>query len=232
MSTYRCAPTPIASSAYLLLVDGRLPSGGYAHSGGIEAAVADLRVRDITELAQYLRGRLMTTGFSDAAVAAASCEGVATWQALCAEAAARCPSPALRRASHAEARGLLRVARSAWPSADLEALVADGAIEPMWPVALGAVARAAGAGPAEAALAAAQSSISGAAWAANRLLGLDPYRVGALLAHLAPDVDGVAARAAGTATVRPLSELPAFAAPLQEIAAELREQWEVHLFVS
>ena len=91
------------SAALLLLADGRFPSGGYAHSGGVEEAVSDGRVRDLATLEAFLRGRLWTVARAEAGIAAAACEealaGAPRWRALDEEAAARCPSPALRRAS-------------------------------------------------------------------------------------------------------------------------------------
>ena len=62
----------------------------------------------------------------------------------------------------------------------------------MYPLVLGPVAASVGLGPLEAALVAAQGSVSGPAWAATRLLGIDPYAVGSCLADLAPAVEQVA----------------------------------------
>ncbi|WP_445548284.1 urease accessory UreF family protein, partial [Frankia sp. CiP1_Cm_nod1] len=60
-------------AALLLLADGRLPAGGHAHSGGIEAATVDGSVTDLAGLKRFLRGRLATTGLVSAAFAAAAC---------------------------------------------------------------------------------------------------------------------------------------------------------------
>ncbi|MFB9334077.1 hypothetical protein ACFFTT_14770, partial [Actinoplanes octamycinicus] len=56
----------------LLLADGRLPSGGHAHSAGLEAQVAAGRVRDVEDLGGFLRGKLATGGLVSAACAAAA----------------------------------------------------------------------------------------------------------------------------------------------------------------
>jgi urease accessory protein len=83
---------------------------------------------------------------------------------------------------------------------------------------------------AEVALVAAQASASGPAWAATRLLGLDPFAVGRCLAGMAGPIDAVAAEAvAATAGGAPL---PAYSAPLTEIGAERHARWEVRLFAS
>ncbi|WP_344819011.1 urease accessory UreF family protein, partial [Actinoplanes cyaneus] len=103
--------------------------------------------------------------------------------------------------------------------------------EPHQPVALGALAAAAGLSPAETAVAAAHVAITGPAGAAVRLLGLDPYAVHALLARLAPECDRIAELAAKRSG-DPVDDLPAAGAPLLDIGAEHHATWEVRLFAS
>ena len=226
-------------SGLLLLTDARMPAGGHAHSGGIEAAVNAGTVRDTPELAQFLRGRLHTNGRVAAAVAAAACARAADplpardpagWDELDAEVSARTPSPAQREASRAQARTLLRSARVAWPAAVLDLLAAT---HPgiHHSVALGAVAACAGCLPAEAALAGAYLSVSGPATAVVRLLGLDPLAVHAVLADLGPDLDAVAAAATASAE-GPLSELPSVSAPRLDLLAQTHARSELILFAS
>jgi len=93
--------------ASLLLADSRLPTGGHAHSGGVEAAVERALVRDEADLAQYLAGRLRGTGPVVAAVAAAACLLAADtapvdWSRWDAAVSARTPSAAMREASRAQ----------------------------------------------------------------------------------------------------------------------------------
>src|SRR4051812_22302693 len=197
----------------LVLADGRLPAGGHAHSGGLEAQVAAGRGCDIDDLAGFLRGRLATAGLVTAAFAAAANRRPGRWFDLDAGLDARTPSPALRKASRAQGRALLRAGRAMWP------VPAIGR-EPHQPVALGALAAAAGLGPAEAAVAAAHGTVSGSASAGVRLLGLDPYSVHGLLARLAPEIDRIAAQAAARAG-DPVDDLPAAGAPLLDVGAEL-----------
>ncbi len=257
----------------LLLADGRLPTGAHAHSGGIEPAVADGRVRDHETLLAYLLGRLATAGAVDAGLAAAAAdwagtvadagdpdarEGAVTLEA---EANARVPSAALRRASRAQGRGLLRVASRAWPSAALEVLAGVHPDGPPWPLALGAAGVAAEVGAEGVAVVARWAAVSGPAWAAVRLLGLDPLSVAALLAGLAPMVESAtgpnpaeAARVDGsppgqgatggssgvrrarpgeeTPSARSLRDLPATSGLLVELAADAHARWEVRLFAS
>ncbi|GIG92505.1 urease accessory protein UreF [Plantactinospora endophytica] len=311
-------PAAVAGLATLLvLADGRLPAGGHAHSGGLEAAVTSGRVRDLAGLTAFLRGRLASTGRVTAAFAAAAC--AAAWptdgppgnapnqpadapskstdrhadpssgsapdrhadlssgsatdrhvslasggatdrhvhlssgsatdrhvagvpgsatertpgrtadagariEALDQGMDARTPSPALRRASRAQGRALLRAGRAMWP--------VDVAIRnPHHPVALGVVAAAAGLAPAEAAVVGAYGTVSGPASAAVRLLGLDPYAVHALLAELAGECDRLAALAVAGVD-DPVDLLPADSTPLLEIGAEVHASWEVRLFAS
>jgi urease accessory protein len=215
----------------LLLADGRLPAGGHAHSGGLEPAVANGLVGDLDDLDWFLRGRLNTVGATAAGLAAAACalsggdSPPAAWDDLDAEADARTPCPAARAASRAQGRGLLRLARLSWPHPVYDRL----GPEPHLPVALGAVAGAAGTAPGEAATLAAWGTVSGTASAAVRLMALDPIEVSAVLARLSVEVDTIAATAAGRAAA---GDLPAWGAPLLDLLACAHAQAEVRLFAS
>jgi urease accessory protein len=95
----------------LLLADARTPTGGFAHSNGVEPAGVGLG-----ELRAFLHGRLSTTGLVDAAVAAAATRGE---DPLALEVAwsARTPSAPTRVAAGRQGRSLLRVAARLWPGA-------------------------------------------------------------------------------------------------------------------
>jgi urease accessory protein len=99
------------SAALLLLADGRLPSGAHAHSGGLEQAIADGRVRSVDDVGLFARGVLAGSALTSAALAAVSCAQAGHWAALCAEFDARTPSAAARKASAAQGRALLRTGR-------------------------------------------------------------------------------------------------------------------------
>ncbi|MCG5463004.1 urease accessory UreF family protein [Micromonospora sp. NPDC053740] len=244
-------------SLLLLLADGRFPAGAHAHSGGLEAAVAAGRVTDLTSLEAFLAGRLATAGLVGAAFAAAA-HRVAMPETvgsahparsarpsdapvgsparsgalarLDAELDARTAAPALRAVSRRQGRALLRAGRSIWsdaPFADLPA-TPGGAHQPL---VLGLLCAAAGLSRVETATIAAYGTLTGAASAGVRLLGLDPYQVQALLVGLADACDGTAADAARAADDPP-ERLPAAAAPLADIHAEIHATWEVRLFAS
>jgi urease accessory protein len=210
----------------LLLGDGRFPGGGHAHSGGLEAAVADGSVdpgRPFPSFQAFLAGRLATTGVIDAWLAAAACGG-ADEASLDAEADARCPSPALRLASRRLGRGLRRAAGASFP------VVAAGVGE-HHPVVVGVVARAAGLGPDDAARLAVHHLVAGAVSAAVRLLPIDAADAMAVAMRLSPLGESAAdqgCRAAGG----PLAEGPACSSPLIELRAEDHARWEVRLFAS
>jgi urease accessory protein len=225
----------------LLLADSRLPAGGHAHSGGLEAAATAGSVTGMDDLASFLRGRLATAGLVSAGLAAAACQHAtqcaggepARWPALIAEAAARTPSPAQRRWACAQGRALLRAARAAWPGPALDALAAAAGPDGCYhPVVLGACASAADGTPADAAMIAATASVTGPAAAAIRLLGLDPLAVHGVLAGLTRAVASVAGSAADAAAAGDWAALPAAASPGLDLLAERHAREAVALFES
>lgn len=234
-------------SLLLLLADGRFPAGAHAHSGGLEAAVAAGRVTDLASLEAFLAGRLATAGLVGAAFAAAAHRAAVPGTVGAAESAgtatlattlaqldveldARTAAPTLRTVSRRQGRALLRAGRAIWPDApfgDLPTTPA-GAHQPL---VLGLLCGAAGLSRLDTATVAAYGTVTGAASAGVRLLGLDPYQVQALLVGLADACDGTAADAARAADDPP-ERLPAAAAPLADIHAEIHATWEVRLFAS
>ncbi|MFC4059467.1 urease accessory protein UreF [Planomonospora corallina] len=170
-----------------------------------------------------------TTGTRDR-ISPPDAPGPLDWAGLEAEADARTASPAQREASRVQGRLLLRTARTIWPSPALDALASATAPDgPHHPVALGAVAAAAGCTPGQAALVAAYASLTGPATAAVRLLGLDPVAVHRLLACLAPALETLSATAARPAA---WEALPARAAPALDLLAERHARAGLRLFAS
>ncbi|MBW8824939.1 MAG: urease accessory protein UreF [Acidobacteria bacterium] len=225
----------------LLLGDGRLPSGGHAHSGGVEAAITDGRIVDITTLEAFVIGRLSTTGLTEASLAAATVHALTgtttadhtrdVLAVLDLEAEARIIAPALRMASRRLGRQLARVAGRCWPHPVLASLAdaaPDGAHQP---VALGACGFAAGVGVQAVADLAVHHAVSTPAQAAVRLLGLDPYAVAALTADMASLATGVAAAAVAAAT-GPFAELPAPNGPILDIAATEHAGRDARMFAT
>ena len=219
----------MTSLATLLLADGRFPAGGHAHSGGVESAVVDGRVRDASSLAEYLLGRLHTTALVEAALAAATvARGGDDIDLLDAEAEARVAIPALRAASRRLGRQLVRAADRCWPSALFASLPEAGLHQP---IALGVVAIAAGIDVDDIAALAVHHALATPAQAAVRLLGLDPFAVNALVVSLADEAVRVIPDAV-TAARGPLLDLPAGVGPVCEIAAAHHAELDGRLFVT
>jgi urease accessory protein len=222
-------------AALLLLADGRLPTGGHAHSAGTEAVVAIGDVTDLPTLAMHVRRRMATTGLVDAAFAATACAGVtgpaSWWRELAAEHSARTGSPRLREVSVALGRQLLRTGRRAWPSLHYDVAVAalDGRVPQ--PLAMGLVAHAAGCSPMDAATVELHHLVGSLTTAAVRLLGLDPFDVAALCASLSGEIDATATAAVASCDGAP-AELPADVDLLTDVLAEHHTTWEVRLFAS
>jgi urease accessory protein len=206
----------------LLLSDGRFPGGGFAHSGGLEAAVADGSVASVASLRAFVEGRLVTVGLVEAWVAAAACRVAPDGEALAAleiEALAHVPAPVLRAASAAQARGLRATAAVLWP------IVADCPAA-VHAVVLGAVAAAAGLSPTAAARAAVHACVMGPCAAAPKLWAVDTVDALAVAVALAP----VAASVVDQALAAPVC--PVRSAPWLELRSDAHARAEVRLFAS
>ncbi|MCM2291042.1 urease accessory protein UreF [Allorhizobium sp. BGMRC 0089] len=203
------------------------PVGGFAYSGGLEAAVSHGAVRDKDGLAHWLE-TLMAHGvfWNDAVLMAEACrvsrndpEGL---QALAALASALCGSRERYQESMALGDAFLSAARQ-WPHPVFDCL--DGKIA--YPVAVGAVAAAHGI-EAEAVIAAyLHASLSQQVSAAIRLGVLGQTDGVGLVAGLEDDVMAIAHRAATSS----LDDLGS-AAILAEIASIRHETLRTRLFRS
>lgn len=230
-------PTPPGSTGRALLLslaDGRFPAGGYAHSGGLEPALASGHLRTVDDLEPFIAGRLWTTGLVTAAFAAAACRQVASGAASSAltslevQLDARMPSPAQRETSRQLGRQLLR----AMTTIAAQAHAADTAhsTAPHLPIALGIAFGRLGLSPHEAALASLHETAAGVVAAVGRLLSTDPFTTYGVLVALAPVVDEVALEA----TRRSLDpdDLPAANGPLLDTFAERHVHHQTRLFAS
>ncbi|MGI8803790.1 MAG: urease accessory protein UreF [Solirubrobacteraceae bacterium] len=179
----------------LLLADGRTPSGSYAHSGGLEAAVTE--GLDADGAPAFIRARLHTVGRTAAALAAAAAAAadVAGLLALDGEAAARTPVPAVRAADRSLGTALLRTAAGLWPADSILAAYREASELTPRAVVLGAVCRAAGLAGVAAARLCLYEDAAGVAAAAVKLLPLDAARATGWVAGLAVEIDALAAEA-------------------------------------
>ncbi len=189
----------------MLLADGRFPAGGYAHSLGLEQAVADgLGVDGVSD---FVGARLRLVAEPEARIAvaarrAASADGVAGALAVDDECGARCPSPVLRDRARQLGAALLRSAAGVWPAATLLDGYRGASAATPRPVALGVVAAAIGLDDEQVAVLALYDDAATVASAALKLLPLDPAHASRWVAELAPRIEEAARRVA--ADERPL----------------------------
>jgi urease accessory protein len=218
----------------LLLADSRFPSGGYAHSLGLEQAVAGgLRADAVAAFAES-RLRLVAAADARAAVAARRAgDDLPVLLAIDTEWAARCPSPILRAAARRLGAQLLRAAATAFGGGPgLRAIAAYRSASPLTPrpVALGVVAGAVGLDDEATAVLALYDDAATVTGAAPKLLPVDAAAMSGVLARLAPEIE----RVAGAVAVdrRPLHEQPGPAAVAVELAAEAHHHRRERLFAS
>ncbi len=212
-------------AATLLLADGRFPDGAHAHSHGLEAAVAAGRVHDVATAAEYVTGRLWTSGRTDAATVRLAASG-ADPDLLDAAWCVRTPSAVARETARSLGRSLARTAARLVPDRPIG--LADGS-PAVQPVAFGLLAAAVGCEPEEATLASLHGFAATLGTAALRLLSLDPFDVTAVLHDLRTTVDAVAD---ATAAVDGPDDLPCASTPFAEIDVERQALLPTRLFRS
>jgi urease accessory protein len=208
----------------LLLADSRFPSGGYAHSLGLEQAVAN----GLTDVPAFVAARLRLVAAADARFAVAARRGEDVL-ALDAEWSARCPSPELRTAARRLGSQLLRSAAAVWDDPRIGAYREASTATPR-PVALGVVAAAAGLDDEAVALLSLYDDAATVTSAALKLLPLDPALTARWLARLAPAMEASAREVA--ADRRPVADQPAPAAIALELAAPVHQRRRERLFAS
>ncbi|MDL9937269.1 urease accessory UreF family protein [Gordonia sp. ABSL1-1] len=218
MNDNRYAGSPLAMM--LSLADSRLPVGGHVHSGGVEQAIADGVIRGADELAAFLYRRVTTTGLVTASIAAAVADGELDVEAAQTETDARTPSAAARKASLAQGRGMLRLARRMWPEQDF----AGHRPQTHLPVISGAIGKLCALSGFHTALVLVYTTMSGSATAGQRLLALDPADVAIMIADLGGECERVAARAA--------TGLADLSDPILDVFAERHERQAMPLFMS
>jgi urease accessory protein len=207
---------PHPEFATMLLADGRLPVGGHTQSSGLEPALlGGLEPRAIPDL---VATRLRTVVLVDAATAVVArhrtlagldlADVQLAW-------AARTPSEVVRAASVAVGRGQRRLAERLWPGS-----AATSALAPLRrtarPVAVGAMAAAAGLDGARTARLVAYDDVQSLCAAALKLCPLDPAETTEWLLHAGPAVEVL------VGAVAHLTEPDGIPAP----SAPLLEQWQ------
>jgi urease accessory protein len=216
----------------MLLADGRFPAGTYAHSLGLEQAVADGLAAD--QVPGFMGARLRLVAEPEARIAVAARRvartgGTSAVAVVEDEWAARCPNPVLRESARRLGAGLLRSAAIAVPSALIDAYRHTSSDTPR-PVALGVVAAACDLDDEALARIVLYDDAATVASAALKLLALDPAQASRWVADVAAWIDDAAREVAADA--RPLSQQPAPAAVGLELGATVHARRRERLFVT
>jgi urease accessory protein len=209
----------------LLLADARLPAAGHTQSAGLEPGLAD--GLDPPGLPAYCRTRLATVTRTEAATAVVARHRVrieAPLEPVEAAWAARTPSDAMRATSRALGRGLLRLARRAWPEAVAGWSPDD---RPPRALVLGAVAAQAGLPAVDLARVVAYDDVQTVLAAALKLLPLDPADAASWCVGLLPDIDRFAE---DLAALTETGDIPATGSPQIEAWAQAHARTTRRLF--
>lgn len=221
-------PPLSASTAALLLADARLPSGGHAHSAGVEPAV--MAGVDAAHLGALLHGRAETTTLVEAGTAVAARHARLAGGDLDAVEsawAARTPSKAQRDAARVLARGYLRVGGTLLPGDEVIAAWRARPSPPPRPCMLGVIAAGLDIAPLELARLVVYEDMQAAAAAVLKLEPRDPLELVSLVAELCSGVEG---RLAAIAAITDPADIPALTAPQSEAWAEAHARSTRRLF--
>lgn len=206
-----------ADIASMLLADGRLPTGGHAHSSGLEPALAGGLLQ--SQVPDFIRGRLETVGLVEAAATVitrrwAVSEGSADeLEDISRELLARTPSAPLREASIQLGRGLARLASRLWPQHPAVQMLMALPGHPMRPLALGVFTAISGMDDLQAARSCLYDDAQTVASAALKLLPVDPAEPVEWLFRAASTIETVAKAAVA---VEGVTDIPATTGPLVE----------------
>jgi urease accessory protein len=218
------APSTVA----MLLADARLPSGGHAHSAGVEPAVnAGVGPAD---LAAFLHGRVTTTTLVEAGTAVAARHARRTGADLDeveAAWAARTPSRALRDAARLLARGYLRVGGTLLPGDEVLDAWRQRPTPPPRPCVLGVLAAGLDLSALELARLVVYEDMQAAAAAVLKLEPRDPLELVSLVAELCASVEG---RLTSISRITDPAGIPALTAPQSEAWAEAHARSTRRLF--
>ncbi|GLI26295.1 urease accessory protein UreF [Agromyces rhizosphaerae] len=221
--------SPLApSTAAMLLADARLPSGGHAHSAGVEPAL--LSGMAPAELPALLRARAATTTLVEAGTAVAARHAAldgGDLDAVEAAWAARTPSRALRDAARLLARGYLRVGGELLPGDAIIAAWRERPTPPPRPCVLGVIAAGLELPPLELARLVVYEDLQAAAAAVLKLEPRDPLDLVSMVAGLCAEADE---HLIAIARITDPAEIPAPSAPQSEAWAEVHARSTRRLF--
>jgi urease accessory protein len=214
----------------LQIADSAFPTGGFAHSAGLEAAVQFGQARTPARLEQYVRAHLWNTGHSATPfVAAAHDDPRAVWD-LDARIDALLTNHIANRASRTQGRAFIATCERVFDEADLAPLAlrararqAPAHLAPLFGAALGAL----GVARDEALAVHLHLALRGVVSAAVRLGVVGPLEAQRLSAGCAPLLDAVLAACSGLAP-----DEAACTAPVADIYAATHDRLYARLFQS
>jgi urease accessory protein len=212
----------------LQLVDGAFPSGGFAHSHGLEAT---LHLRGVERIETFLEEALWQTGRTSLPFVRSACEArgdVGKLAELDALFDASCTSHVTNRASRAQGRALASTCARVFEDATVQAIGAHGRRGPAHhaPV-LGAVFGALGLAPEEALISFLHGTARGVLSAGVRLGLLGPLEAQQVLAEKSVVLARILAVCKD---IEPADAMQA--APLVELFGALHERLDGRLFQS
>lgn len=211
----------------MMLGDARLPTGGHAHSAGLEPAL--LAGLEPSQIPEFVATRLKTAVLVDASVAVVTRAYVQAGSDLndVVDAwTARTPGSAARASSLTLGRGIQRFLRRLWPH-DSATQALDAVARPYRPIALGSLAAAAQLAAYDTALLVCHDDVSAITSAALKLVPRDPLETSAWLLAAQPQMAGIARQAAGFTRA---DDVPALSAPLAECWIQAHATRERRLF--
>lgn len=215
---------------FLQLADSAFPTGGFAHSSGLEAALGHGCLRSADDLRQALEALLWTTGTLSLPYVRAAFRAPRSTRALCGRCETQLTIPATNRASRAQGRALLdaltRTIGGTWAQTLRDELRANGDRTHLAPI-FGACLGELGADEAETSRLFAFTTLRSAVGAAVRLNVVGPFEGQRLQALLAPVVHDVLARTRDIGV-----DDAASSSPLWEIAAGTHDRLRTRLFQS
>ncbi len=208
----------------LQLVDGAFPSGGFAHSHGLEAT---LHLRGVERIETFLEEALWQAGRTSLPFVRAACEGHPL-PALDALFDGSCTSHVANRASRAQGRAFASSCARIWDDAPVQRIGAHGARGPAHhaPV-FGAVFGALGLAPVDAQRGYLHGTARGVLSAAVRLGLIGPLEAQQVLAEKSALLTHVLANCRHLAPAE-----NAVAAPLVELFGALHDRLDGRLFQS
>jgi urease accessory protein len=214
----------------MALADARLPSGGHAHSAGVEPALAAGLAPQLVPELMAVRARTTVAVDAGAAVVARHLidsgrpdrlpEVEAAW-------AARTPAPSVRAASRVLGRGHLRLGAGLWPDHPVWAELRGWPRPPSRAVVLGAFAAAAGTAPDELVRAVIYDDAACGAAALLKLEPGDPVRATAWVLAVCTAAEP---QVAALAAITDPADVPAAAAPQAEGWAQAHARLNRRLF--